>query len=67
MEINGRNTGSSFARNDEANCERSQSSSDLEDTETVQPLKFKARHIQMMALGFSLLSVVPDVRCCVGQ
>lgn len=64
MEI-GRRT-SSIARSDDANCERVPSSNDLEDKipETIQlpgtydseqqALKFKARHIQMMALGFSL-------------
>lgn len=61
MEINRRT--SSLARGDDANCEPVSSQSDLEDKipESVQPpgtfdsqqraLQFKARHIQMMALG----------------
>ena len=66
MELNRRNTSSSFPRGDDGNCESFPSSDDLEDKipEAVQlpgtydseqqALKFKARHIQMMALGFSL-------------
>jgi hypothetical protein len=61
MEINCRT--SSLTHGDDTNCERIPSQSDLEDKipESVQPpggydsqqraLQFKARHIQMMALG----------------